>query len=110
MSGHSVVSESALDAEFIHEVSRVIKTLGHPDRLRIVELLEHAPMNVKSLQTNLELTQAVTSQHLRQMYNIGIVTSERNGKSVMYRIANPLIYRMLHCLTETQRAIKEEQR
>lgn len=105
-----MATESALDVDFVKDVSKVIKTLGHPDRLRIVELLKFEDMKVKEIQERLGLTQAVTSQHLRQMYHLGIVRSKRIGQSVAYSIGSPLVTKMLHCLEETQKMHTEEKR
>ena len=97
-----------LDVEFVRDVSKVIKALGHPDRLRIVELIQYGYMKVKEIQERLELSQALTSQHLRQMYHLGIVTSKREGQNVLYGIGNPIVMKLLHCLEETQRALTED--
>ncbi len=105
-----MATESALDVDFVKDVSKVIKTLGHPDRLRIVELLKFEDLKVKEIQERLGLTQAVTSQHLRQMYHLGIVRSKRIGQSVAYSIGSPLVTKMLHCLEETQKMYTEEKR
>jgi len=56
------------------------------------------------------LTQAVTSQHLRQMYHLGILRSTREGQNVIYSMGSPLVLRMLHCLEETQNMLKEDLR
>lgn len=99
-----------LDARFVSDVSKVIRCLGHPDRLRIVELLRCGPQRVKDIQTKTGLSQPVTSQHLRQMHHLGIVRSERAGQSVIYNVASPLVAKMLTCLEETQSMLKEEER
>jgi len=105
-----VAKVPVLDVDFVKDVSKVIKTLGHPDRLRIVELLKIDDMKVKDIQESLGLTQAVTSQHLRQMYHLGIVRSERIGQTVVYSIGSPLVTKMLQCLEETQKMYTEEKR
>jgi len=101
---------TVLDVNFVKDVSKVIKCLGHPDRLRIVELLQSTPMKVKDIQAMVGLTQAVTSQHLRQMYHLGILRSTREGQNVIYSMGSPLVVRMLHCLEETQNMLKEDLR
>ena len=101
---------TVLDVNFVKDVSKVIKCLGHPDRLRIVELLRSTPMKVKDIQVMVGLTQAVTSQHLRQMYHLGILRSTREGQNVIYSMGSPLVLRMLHCLEETQNMLKEDLR
>ena len=101
---------TVLDVNFVKDVSKVIKCLGHPDRLRIVELLRSTPTKVKDIQAMVGLTQAVTSQHLRQMYHLGILRSTREGQNVIYSMGSPLVLRMLHCLEETQNMLKEDLR
>lgn len=98
---------SGLDPRFLEDVAAVIKTLGHPDRLRIIEFIQFEGMRVKDIQEALSLSQAATSQHLRQMYHLGIVTSRREGKHVLYGIGNPIVMRLLHCLEATQKALME---
>jgi DNA-binding transcriptional ArsR family regulator len=107
---HLLEFQTVLDATFVQDVSKVIKCLGHPDRLRIVELLRNTPLKVKEIQTTVGLSPAVTSQHLRQMYHLGILRSEREGQSVIYSIGSPLVDKMLNCLEETQNMLKEDLR
>ena len=97
---------SELDADFLQEVSTTIKTMGHPDRLRIVELVRVNEHSVKDIQQALGLSQPVTSQHLRRMYHQGILTSRREGHRVLYAVDSPLIEKMLECLKETQAEVR----
>lgn len=97
----------SLDPAFVADVAVVIRTMGHPDRLRIVELLRDQELPVRDVQEAVGLSQGATSQHLRQMYHQGILSSRRDGRSVLYTVANPLIGKMLTCLRETQREMME---
>jgi DNA-binding transcriptional ArsR family regulator len=97
----------SLDPAFVADVAVVIRTMGHPDRLRIVELLCASEMCVSEVQEAVGLTQGATSQHLRQMYHQGILSSRRDGRRVLYAVHNPLIGKMLTCLGETQREMME---
>jgi DNA-binding transcriptional ArsR family regulator len=107
MSEQAASHVSGLDPRFLEDVALVIKTLGHPDRLRIIECIQFEDMKVKDIQQALSLPQAVTSQHLRQMFHLGIVNSRREGKNVLYGIGNPIVMRLLHCLEATQKALME---
>ena len=97
---------SELDADFLQEASTMIKTMGHPDRLRIVELVRVNEHSVKDIQQALGLSQPVTSQHLRRMYHQGILTSRREGHRVLYAVDSPLIEKILECLKETQAEVR----
>ncbi|HIE64134.1 MAG: transcriptional regulator [Methanobacteriota archaeon] len=95
-------SNHILDSDFLLKVSSIIKTLGHPERIRIVEKLNIEESTVTEVQESLGIGQSTTSQHLRRMYREGIVTSRRDGNRVFYSIANPLIGKMLACFEELQ--------
>ena len=97
---------SELDDDFLKEVSTIIKTMGHPDRLRIGELVRVNEHSVKDIQQALGLSQPVTSQHLRRMYHQGILTSRREGHRVLYAVDSPLIEKILECLKETQAEVR----
>jgi ArsR family transcriptional regulator len=98
---------SGLKTSFLEEVAIVIKVLGHPERIRIVEYIENSEMKVSDIQKHLSLTQPVTSQHLRLMRDRGILRSRRDGTCVYYSLATPLVHKMLACLAETQRQMYE---
>jgi len=96
-----------LDSHFLEEVAVIIKVLGHPDRIRIVEYIGVSELNVSDIQKHISLTQPVTSQHLRLMKDRGILKSRRDGTCVYYSLATPLVHKMLACLAETQRQMYE---
>lgn len=60
-----------------------------PTRLRIMWLLGNSERAVGDLAGALELPMANVSQHLRVMRDQGAVTSRRQGRSILYRIAHP---------------------
>ncbi len=103
MQATSAHFQPGLDVDFLTEVAQMLKTLGHPDRLRIVEFLENGSASVTEIHESLGIPQAVASQHLRQMFHLDILESSREGRRVIYSIANPLVNNMLHCLEESQR-------
>ena len=73
----------------VHEVKAAFfRVLGHPARVRILELLHDGERSVGSLQTELGLDSGGTSQHLAALRRIGLVTPRREGTSVFYRIVD----------------------
>jgi ArsR family transcriptional regulator len=67
----------------VHEVkANLFRVLGHPARVRILELLREGERSVGTLQTELELDSGGTSQHLAALRRIGLVASRRDGNSV----------------------------
>jgi ArsR family transcriptional regulator len=65
------------------------RTLGHPVRIRVLELLGDGPMAVKDLLADVEIEASSLSQQLAVLRRAGIVTSFRDGATVMYALAGP---------------------
>ena len=56
----------------------MLKCVGHPVRLRIVELLEaHGELAVHELQDELGIAQPIVSQHLTKMKALGLLRAQR---------------------------------
>ena len=87
-----------LEARQIAEAAQMIRVLGHPVRLRIVEALEHGERCVSELQLELAAPQAVVSQQLARMRAAGIVRCRREGANVRYCINDERVLRVLDCL------------
>lgn len=71
------------------------KVLGHPARVRILELLKEGEQSVGALQAELGLDSSGTSQHLTAMRRMGLLESRREGTSVFYRVADPRMFQLL---------------
>lgn len=63
-----------------------LKTLSDETRLAVVRALMHGPRHVGELMQALEVEQSLLSHHLRVLRDARIVTGERDGKSVLYRL------------------------
>lgn len=91
-------ADLAIDQARIERAAEVLKTVAHPLRLRIVELLESGEKSVNELRDLLGVTQPLTSQHLSQMRMRGVLGSRREGTLVYYSIANPDVVKVIHCI------------
>ena len=88
-----------LNAEVLEFASAMLKLLGHPVRLRIVELLEaHETLCVSQIVQELGEPQPTISQHLNALKLRGLLASQRREGQVFYRIAHPQIGKMLDCI------------
>src|SRR5258707_11314451 len=86
----------SLGSRPVHEVkARLFRVLGHPARVRILELLRDGERSVGSLQTELGLDSGSTSQHLAALRGIGVVESRREGTSVFYRVDDDHVFQLL---------------
>jgi ArsR family transcriptional regulator, zinc-responsive transcriptional repressor len=72
--------------------------LAHPARLRLLEAIRLGGKTVGALASEVQLSQPATSQHLTLMRQVGILSSEQTGKTVVYSVANPAIFSVLRCV------------
>jgi len=80
----------------VHEVkANLFRVLGHPARVRILEVLRDGDQSVGALQAELELDSSGTSQHLAALRRIGLVQSRREGTSVYYRVDDERVFDLL---------------
>lgn len=63
------------------------RMLGHPVRIRVLELLQDGPMPVRDLLAAIEVEPSALSQQLAVLRRSGIVTSTREGSTVVYQLA-----------------------
>jgi ArsR family transcriptional regulator len=84
------------NAEPVHEVKATLfRVLGHPARVRILELLRDGERSVGALQAELDLDSGGTSQHLAALRRIGLVESRREGTTVFYRVDDDRVFDLL---------------
>ena len=71
------------------EAAELLKVLAHPIRICIVKgLLDVGCSNVSNMQNCLGVPQSTISQHLQKLRSVGIITGERNGLEVFYKISD----------------------
>ncbi|MEU0685394.1 ArsR/SmtB family transcription factor [Streptomyces uncialis] len=63
------------------------KMLGHPVRIRVLELLQNGPTAVRDLLAEMDVEPAALSQQLAVLRRSGIVTATREGSTVVYALA-----------------------
>jgi ArsR family transcriptional regulator len=84
------------NARPVHEVkANLFRVLGHPARVRILEVLRTGERSVGALQAELDLDSGGTSQHLAALRRIGLVQSRRDGTSVYYRVDDKRVFDLL---------------
>jgi DNA-binding transcriptional ArsR family regulator len=71
------------------------RILGHPVRVRILELLREGERSVRELQVELGLVSSGTSQHLGALRRLGLLESRREGTSVFYSVRDPRTFQLL---------------
>lgn len=88
-----------LDFESLSMAAECLKTLAHPGRLQIVQLLLSGKRySVNEIAEICDLNQPTTSDHLRLMQRCGFLKSERVGRTVYYEIAEPHLADIMACM------------
>lgn len=85
-----------LDA--LGEAAECLKTLAHPVRLRIVQLLLAGRYSVGQIAEDCQIPENVASEHLRLMQRCGLLASERDGRRVYYSVAEPTLEKIIACI------------
>ena len=76
----------------------ILKSLGHPLRLLLVQRLAQGSLHVKGLAEHLEVAPAIVSQQLRILKTAGLVTHRTESGHAYYEIREPHLLDMLGCI------------
>jgi DNA-binding transcriptional ArsR family regulator len=75
--------------------AQFFKTLGHPARIRVLEILAGGPRSVSELQPEVGLESSHLSQQLAILRKAGVVQAERQGSLMIYSVADPQVFELL---------------
>jgi DNA-binding transcriptional ArsR family regulator len=75
--------------------AQFFRALGHPIRIKILEILVRGGHTVQDLQDALGLDQPIVSQQLAVLRHRNIVATQRDGPSVTYTLRDPQIAELL---------------
>ncbi len=94
-------------------VERFLKVLGDDNRLRILQALDDGERSVSEILERTGLPQTLASFHLRILREAGVLTTDRRGPFIYYRLADPSLLNLLEgcakyaeTLRETKRALE----
>lgn len=71
------------------------KTLGHPARIRVLEVLRDGERTVSDLVPAVGIEASHLSQQLAVLRRANLVQSRKEGTSVLYAVGNPMIFDLL---------------
>ena len=87
--------------EILEPAAECLRVMAHPVRLRIVDILMQGQFAVHEIARLSELPPQQTTEHLRLLKGQGLLESERQGRTVYYRIADPRLPGLLECIRRT---------
>lgn len=89
--------------------AKVLKALAHPTRLFIVEELEKAERCVCDLTEMIGADVSTVSKHLSVLRQAGVVTDDKRGNLVFYRLRVPCILNFFGCVESVIETQAKEQ-
>ncbi len=79
--------------------ARMLKAIAHPVRIEIIDLLSRTKrLSVNELKEKLKITQSMTSQHLAQLRNSGVLGASKEANICYYYIHNKKVLKLLNCI------------
>src|SRR6266498_2383658 len=85
-----------LDA--LQQAAECLKTLAHPHRLRVVQMLLRGRYTVGELAEACGIPSHMASEHLRLLQRSGLLTSKKKGRKTYYEIVEPHLENIMTCI------------
>ena len=96
--------KSGLKVEVLERAALMLRMLAHPNRLRIIEILDReGEYSVSRIIKEVGLPQSSVSLHLNQMKRMNMLESIRHGREVVYRIKDPHVLRLINCICNSNK-------
>ncbi|MFJ8159163.1 ArsR/SmtB family transcription factor [Streptomyces sp. NPDC094468] len=85
-SSRNATTRERLDAVGTTDVAATLQALATPSRLYILARLQESPCSVSDLAEAVGMEASACSHQLRLLRNLGLVTGERHGRSIVYAL------------------------
>lgn len=79
----------------------ILKAMGHPSRIRILELLSKGETCVCEIAPVVGSDMSTVSRHLAILRNAGIIEDEKRGLNVFYRLRTPCVLDFFRCIDKS---------
>ncbi len=87
-----------LEMPALEQAAECLRTLAHPHRLRMIQMLLQGEYTVGELAEACGIASHMASEHLRLMKHCGLLASERDGRKTFYAVAEPHLAAILGCI------------
>lgn len=84
--------------EALGDAAECLRTLAHPHRLRMVQMLLQGEFTVGELAEACGIPSHMASEHLRLMQRCGLLDSRKESRCVYYRVADPHLQEIMACI------------
>lgn len=89
--------------------AKIIKAMAHPTRLFIVDQLSKQETCVCDLTAMIGADTSTVSKHLSILKNAGIVSVDKRGSQVFYRLQVPCVLNFFGCVESVMKSSVREQ-
>lgn len=91
------------DSELLSQASlemaaECLRTIAHPCRLRIIEILLKEERSVGELAEACGIPSNMASEHLRMLKDRGLLDSRRDGRKIFYWVIEPALAMIMNCV------------
>ena len=86
---------AALNPSVTEVKAELFKALGHPARIRVLEVLSDGEHSVSEMQPLVGIESSHLSQQLGVLRRAGVVTTRKDGSSVYYALRDPQLVELL---------------
>ena len=87
-----------LGMEALDQAAGCLRTVAHPHRLRMLQLLLQGDYTVGELAESCNIPPSSCSEHLGKMRDRGLLTNRRKGRQIYYAVAEPGLAHIMQCI------------
>lgn len=84
--------------DMLMQAAECLRTLAHPHRLRMVQMLLQGKYTVGELADACDIPSHMASEHLRLMQRCGFLEADKEGRFVYYTVAEPHLGNIMNCI------------
>jgi len=87
-----------LPLERMEAAAECLRTLAHPHRLRMVQMMLRGQYSVGQLAESCGIPSHMASEHLRLMQRCQLLSSRREGRFIYYAVSQPHLAEIMRCI------------
>jgi len=90
--------KALMKLENLGRAAECLRTIAHPHRLRIIQMLLAGRYTVGELAEACEIPSHMASEHLKLMKLCGLLSSQREGRRTYYQVVEPHLEGIMACV------------
>lgn len=98
MATKSKKQKPLIEIDALRQAAECLRTLAHPHRLRMVQMLLRGEYTVGELAEACEIAPNLASEHLRKMQHCGFLDSRSEGQKRFYHVVEPHLENIMACI------------